>query len=433
MADYHFAAKLVCRSKGQSVVAAAAYRAGIILEDERLGKTFDYTRRRGVQHTEIRTPANTPEGMQDRARLWNTAEKVEKRKDSQIARSLDIALPHELSLGLNLELVRGFIDEQYVNRGMIADFAIHAPSRKGDIRNVHVHILLTTRELTPQGFGAKVRDWNDKKELLEWRKAWADHANRILEREGFEERIDHRSLSDQGIDREPTTHVGPNVNEMERRGIPTDKGEQNRQIKASNDNIDLLKNELAGIEERLAELKQQQAAERAGRMQRIQKTVRAADAIWEQAEPRQAQPPPEPEPPAAARAPELIAPILELPVPTLGRPAEPEPPPAPPTPERAPEPAPPAAQQPELPAPTTKRRAEPPEPEHVEEPKPPASVQQPELPPATPRRRSPSRYAELIGQQKYDERAKEDEQKQDSGREREKEEQERERKPDRDR
>ena len=285
MADYHFAATLICRSKGQSVVAAASYRAGIVLEDERLGKTFDYTRRRGVQHTEIRTPASTPDWMRDRGQLWNAIEKVEKRRDSQLARSLDIALPYELSLEQNLELVRGFVDAQYVSRGMIADFAIHAPGRKGDIRNVHVHILLTTREIAGPGFGPKARDWNDKKELLEWRKAWADHANRILEREGFEERIDHRSLLDQGIDREPTTHVGPAAKEMEQRGSPSDRAQKNRDTKAANDNMDALKKELADSEKRLAELRRQLAAER---MERIQKTVRAADAVWEQAEQRQA-------------------------------------------------------------------------------------------------------------------------------------------------
>jgi len=289
MADYHFAATLICRSKGQSVVAAAAYRAGIVLEDERLGKTFDYTRRRGVQHTEIRTPASTPDWMRDRGQLWNAIEKVEKRRDSQLARSLDIALPYELSLEQNLELVRGFVDAQYVSRGMIADFAIHAPGRKGDIRNVHVHILLTTREIAGPGFGPKARDWNDKKELLEWRKAWADHANRILEREGFEERIDHRSLLDQGIDREPTTHVGPAAKEMEQRGSPSDRAQKNRDTKAANDNMDALKKELADSEKRLAELRRQLAAER---MEQIQKTVRAAGAVWEQAEQHQTPVPP---------------------------------------------------------------------------------------------------------------------------------------------
>jgi hypothetical protein len=310
MAQYHFAATLVCRSKGQSAVAAAAYRAGVSLEDERLGKTFDYTRRRGVLHTEIRTPDQTPDWMRDREQLFNAIEKAEKRKDSQLARSIDIALPYELSLEHNLELVRSFVDAQYVSRGMIADFAIHAPGRKGDIRNVHVHILLTTREITGSGFGRKERDWNDKKELLGWRKAWADHANRILEREGFEERIDHRSLSDQGIDREPTTHVGPTGKEMEQRGDVSDRAQQNRDIKAVNDNLAKAKKELAESEKRLADLRRQQVAER---MERIQKVARAANALWQKAEQRWGQPStperaPEPEPPAKQPEPPAATP-----------------------------------------------------------------------------------------------------------------------------
>jgi hypothetical protein len=371
MAQYHFAATLVCRSKGQSAVAAAAYRAGVCLEDERLGKTFDYTRRRGVLHTEIHTPAND---QRDRGQLWNAVERSEKRKDSQLARSIDIALPHELTLGLNLELVRGFVREKFVTQGMIADFAIHAPGRRGDLRNVHVHIMLTTREITGSGFGRKQRDWNDKKELLEWRKAWADHANRILEREGFEERIDHRTLSDQGIDREPTTHVGPAGKEMDQRGAPSDRAQQNRDIKSANDNLALLKNELAEFQNRLAGLRQQQAAERGERMEQMQKTVRAVDAFWKGA---------------------------------AGQP---------PAPDRPPEP------EPRAPSPTPERAAEP---------EPPAPAKQPGLPAPTPRRRPPSHYA-VIDRQKYDERA-EEEQKKDSERAREKEEQERERKPDRDR
>ena len=310
MADYHFAATLVCRSKGQSAVAAAAYRAGVSLDDERLGKTFDYTRRRGVLHSEIRTPEQTPDWMRDRAQLWNAVEKAEKRKDSQLARSIDIALPYELSLEHNLELVRSFVDAEYVSRGMIADFAIHAPGRKGDIRNVHVHILLTTREIAGPGFGPKVREWNAKNELLEWRKAWADHANRVLEREGFEERIDHRSLSDQGIDREPTTHVGPTGKKMEERGDVSDRAQKNRDIKATNDNIELLEKELAESEERLADLKRQLVAER---IERIQKIARAANALWQKAEQRWGQPTtteraPEPEPSAKQPEPPAATP-----------------------------------------------------------------------------------------------------------------------------
>lgn len=286
MALYHFAARIIQRSKGQSAIASAAYRAGERLDDERLGRTFDYRRHLGVLHTEILVPDNAPDWMRDRSRLWNAVEKAEKRKDSQLARSIDIALPHELNLEQNLELLRGFVQEQYVDAGMIADIAIHLPGRTGDIRNVHAHLALTTREITGSGFGLKERDWNSTDELLEWRKAWADHANRILEREGFEERIDHRSLEDQGYDREPTIHVGPPGKQMDERGDRSDRAHQNRDIKADNDNMALLKNELTESETRLVQLRRQLASER---MEHIQKTIRAADAVWEKAEQRPAE------------------------------------------------------------------------------------------------------------------------------------------------
>ena len=244
----------------------------------------------------MRDPRSRPTrltGCAIAAQLWNAIEKAEKRKDSQLARSLDIALPHELKPEQNLELVRDFVRAEFVDRGMIADLAIHAPGRKGDHRNVHAHILLTTREIAGPGFGPKARDWNSKQELQQWRQTWAEHANRILEREGFEERIDHRSLLDQGIDREPTTHVGPAGKKMEERGNTSDRAQRNRDIKAANDDLELAEQDLAQSETRLAELKQQLAAERMGR---IQKSVRAADTVWEEAEQRWA---PKPE-----RAPE---------------------------------------------------------------------------------------------------------------------------------
>jgi hypothetical protein len=254
MAQYHFAAKIIQRSRGQSAVASAAYRAGERMDDERLGRNFDYRRHLGVRYTDVLAPDNAPDWMRDREQLWNAVEKAEKRKDSQLARSIDIALPHELNLDQNIELLRGFVQEQFVDKGMIADIAIHAPGRTGDIRNVHAHIALTTREITGNGFGQKDRDWNDKSELLEWRKAWADHANHLLEREGFEERIDHRSLIDQGIDREPTTHVGPAGKEMEERGAVSDRAQQNRDVQALNDALQRAQEDLARSEERLAEL-----------------------------------------------------------------------------------------------------------------------------------------------------------------------------------
>ena len=294
------------------------------MNDERLGRGFDFRRHLGVVYTDILAPANAPDWMRDRAQLWNAVEKAEKRKDSQLARSLDIALPYELSLDRNIELLRGFVQEQWVDKGMIADIAIHLPGRTGDIRNVHAHIALTTREITGSGFGRKERDWNAKSELQEWRKAWADHANRILEREGFEERIDHRSLVDQGIDREPTTHVGPGVKEMERHGFTSDRAQRNRDINAANDNLADLQNELAESEKRLAALRKQLAAER---MEQIQKTVRAADAVWEEPEGRS---PPAPVARALARAEEGTTdrPLeLKPPAPAQERPQEPEPPP----------------------------------------------------------------------------------------------------------
>ena len=141
--------------KPPQIIRATKLRAGELMQDERLGKTFDFRRHLGVVYTDILTPYNAPDWMRDRAQLWNAVEKAEKRKDSQLARSLDIALPHELSLDLNIELLRGFVQEQWVDKGMIADIAIHLPGRTGDIRNVHAHIALTTREITGSGFGRK--------------------------------------------------------------------------------------------------------------------------------------------------------------------------------------------------------------------------------------------------------------------------------------
>jgi hypothetical protein len=427
MAQYHFAAKIIQRSRGQSAIASAAYRAGELMQDERLGRTFDFRRHLGVVYTDILTPYNAPDWMRVRSQLWNAVEKAEKRKDSQLARSLDIALPHELSLDLNIELLRGFVKEQWVDEGMIADIAIHLPGRTGDIRNVHAHIALTTREITGSGFGRKQRDWNSKKELLDWRKAWADHANRILEREGFAERIDHRSLVDQGIDREPTTHIGPNAKEMHRRGVSSDRVQQNLDAKAANDDMALLENELAESEKRIAELRRQLAAER---MEQIQKTVRAADAVWKEAEarwPPTTQRPLEPEPPAPAQVrpqePEPPAKQQEIPadIPGYAAPSRPRPSAAEriqqaqkiiravdaayekaerrqaPAPEPPPEPEPPAPDRPPEPTPP--------------EPEPPAPLSPPTPPvpsgPA-PRERPPAKYADL-DRQAAAERTKEEE------------------------
>jgi len=242
VAIYHLSADVVRRSAGRTVTAAAAYRAGALIVDERTGLTFDYRRRQGVVHAEIIAPADVPAWMRDRARLWNAVEAGERRKDAQLARDIELALPHELTPLQRLDLARGFIAAAFVGEGMVADLAIHAPSRHGaDRRNHHAHVLLTLRAIAGDGFGNKERTWNDPAKLEAWRALWAEHVNRALEHAGEAARVDHRSLAAQGIEREPQVHLGPAVAEMEARGIGTDRAELAQEIKAIN-------TALAGIE-----------------------------------------------------------------------------------------------------------------------------------------------------------------------------------------
>ena len=191
---------MISRSQGRSATAAIAYRAAERVEDRRTGLTFDYAAKGGVDHTEILAPDHAPDWVYDRSELWNRVEEAETRKNSQVAREARVALPAELTHEARVELVREFARTQFVDRGMIADIALHAPGRAGDDRNHHAHILLTTREISAEsnvpggGFTTKNRDWN-KVELLEhWREAWARDTNTALERAGIEERVDHRTL-----------------------------------------------------------------------------------------------------------------------------------------------------------------------------------------------------------------------------------------------
>ena len=207
MAIYHCSVKIIGRSSGRSSVAAAAYRAGEKMTNNRDGLTHDYTRKSGVVHSEIMLPDNAPEEYQDRATLWNVVEKVERRTDSQTAREVEIALPIEFSLEANIQVVREYIDDNFVSHGMCADFSIH-DTQNG---NPHAHIMLTMRDISPSGFEKKNRDWNDTARLEGWREDWADVCNRALESRGEPTRIDHRSLEDQGLERQPTIHVGRSV------------------------------------------------------------------------------------------------------------------------------------------------------------------------------------------------------------------------------
>jgi Ti-type conjugative transfer relaxase TraA len=204
LAIYHLTAKVISRARGQSITAAAAYRSGSALRDERYGQTHNYTRNRTAAHSEIMSPAGAPAWAQDRETLWNRVEAAERRKDSQLARAIDIGLPVELSEGQNVALVRDYIAQEFVSKGMIADFCI----RRNDADNPYAQILLTLREATRSGFGPKMRHWNRKSNLLEWRSAWAERANQHLARAGHVVRIDHRTLEAQQSELTPGRSIG---------------------------------------------------------------------------------------------------------------------------------------------------------------------------------------------------------------------------------
>ncbi|KAF0332997.1 DNA primase [Gigaspora margarita] len=233
MAIYHLSAKPISRATGRSATGAAAYRAGVKITDERTGQVFDYTRKRGIDYAEILAPANATEWAHDRAKLWNAVEATEKRKDAQLCREVEVALPCELTPEQMRDLVRDFARANFVERGMVADVVIH--HAKG--HNPHAHILLTMRGIGPDGFGQKHRDWNQKELLEGWRKSWERRANLALKKAGHEAHIDHRTLEAQGIERVPQIHIGPHVVEMEAQGIQTKRGARALEIEQTNAQI----------------------------------------------------------------------------------------------------------------------------------------------------------------------------------------------------
>ena len=254
MAIYHLSTKPISRSSGRSAVASIAYRAGIAITDERLGKTYDYTKRHGVLWTGLATPNDV---KVDRNELWNLAEKSENRSNSRTAREIVINIPHELmqgDQGTGNMLAHEFASQLSKKYQVAVDVAVHAPDKQGDNRNFHAHLLLTTRKLEQDRHG-KIR-LTDKSqlemsntqlkqagllsnqdELKEIRKAWADLTNEYLAEHGIDERIDHRSHKDRGLDTLPTVKMGWQATELERKGIRTDVGNKNRDIKAHNANL----------------------------------------------------------------------------------------------------------------------------------------------------------------------------------------------------
>ncbi|WP_052369292.1 MobQ family relaxase [Citrobacter sp. S-77] len=231
MAIFHMSAQTITRAKGHSSVAAAAYRHGEKLTDEHTGEIHDYSIKKGISDSVLLIPDGADQRFLKAEYLWNTIEKSEKRKDAQLAREFNIALPSEMSNEQKKALAIDFCNENFVKNGMIADIAFH----KLDSDNPHFHVMLTTRRLTPDGagFGQKERKWNDKELLEQWRKSWADTTNEHLRKAGIDARIDHRSLKEQkaeldailpplrtveqeaqsiSLDRPPTIHRGHSRN-----------------------------------------------------------------------------------------------------------------------------------------------------------------------------------------------------------------------------
>lgn len=230
MAIYHCSVKAVSRSAGRSSTAAAAYRAGCEITDGRTGEIHDYTKKRGVESTDIVLPDGAPAWANDRSALWNAAETAERRKDACVAREFEVALPSELSPSERRRLAVDFAREMANREGCAVDVAIHAPGKEGDSRNHHAHILRTTRKVGPNGLTDKLDTEKAGRhraaDLDAARTRWADLVNERLRENGIEARVDHRSLKEQGVDREPTSHKGPAVAAMERRGVQTDVGQR---------------------------------------------------------------------------------------------------------------------------------------------------------------------------------------------------------------
>lgn len=283
MAIYHCTCKIISRGKGRSAVGSAAYRSGEKLINEYDGMEHDYRKKSGVVYSEIMLCENAPKEYQDRSTLWNEVEKIEKGSKARLAREYEVALPVEMTREEQINLVRNFVKDNFVDKGMCADFAIHD---KED-GNPHAHIMLTTRPIEKDGsWGTKqkkeyildkngnkqydkkkktykcktvkVNDWDSVEFLERNRESWAKKVNAELEKKNLPQRVDHRSLKEQGIERVPTIHEG-GARKLENRGIETDRGNMNREIRTANgqmQTIDILtkqtEKEIANIKEDIA-------------------------------------------------------------------------------------------------------------------------------------------------------------------------------------
>ncbi|WP_457310671.1 Ti-type conjugative transfer relaxase TraA [Sphingomonas sp. UYAg733] len=234
MAIYRFSVKVISRASGRSAVAAAAYRSADRLHDERLNRDHDFTNKSGVVHSEVLLPENAPDEWHDRERLWNDVEAFEKRKDAQLSREVEFAIPREMTQPQGIELARDFAQAEFVDRGMVADLNVHWDIGADGLAKPHAHVMLTMREVGEDGFGAKVRDWNRTELVEHWRERWADHVNERLAELDIDARIDHRSLERQGIDLEPQDKIGPAAQRMGERGLVSERIEDHQDIARRN-------------------------------------------------------------------------------------------------------------------------------------------------------------------------------------------------------
>ena len=260
MASQHYSFDIIKRSEGYSAVKSAAYMAREKIYDFRRGVWHNYTYKKDLVHKEILLPGHAPGDFTDRAILWNSVEHVEKQGNAQVSRRLIAGLPVELDREAQIALIRDHVQKNFVDQGMCADICVHDPD--ADDPNPHAHVMLTMRPLNPDGtWGDKSRreyvldengqkiplpkgdykskridlmGWDDRKNVEKWRQAWQDDVNREFIQRGIEPLLDMRSYEKQGLDREPTDHLGPKAAALEKKGVQTEIGTRNREIQTRN-------------------------------------------------------------------------------------------------------------------------------------------------------------------------------------------------------
>jgi len=234
MAIYHFSAKVVSRANGSSAVASAAYRSASELHDDRLNRDHDFSNKAGVIHSEVMLPQGAPERLNDRTTLWNEVEAGEKRKDAQLAREVEFSIPREMNEKQGVQLARDFVKKQFVDRGMVADLNVHWDKAKDGTPKPHAHVMMTMRDVGPEGFEKKNRDWNSTELLKDWREAWSAHVNERMAELGLDGRIDHRSYEAQDIGLEPQHKIGPAASRRSEQGLEAERIEDHTRIAREN-------------------------------------------------------------------------------------------------------------------------------------------------------------------------------------------------------